>query len=83
MVPRWLGKTWHPPREFELQPFWNSYSYGVRSDGLEVTFNGMKSVVNLIKTYELFQKLVAGGGTYADRIVISFAYIFRLGKKVG
>jgi hypothetical protein len=47
--------------------FWNGYDYGIRNYGIEATFSGMTSLLNLIKIYQLVQKLV--GGT--DRKVIS------------
>jgi hypothetical protein len=34
----------------------------IKKYGVEVTFNGMTSLLNLIKIYQLVQKLLGGGG---------------------
>jgi hypothetical protein len=60
-------------------------SYSVKNSGVEVTFNGMISLLNGIKIYQLVQKLT-GGQTdtqITDRMVISLTYIFISGKNVG
>jgi ribosomal protein S3AE len=41
----------------------------------------MTSLLNVIKIYQLVQKLI--GGQIHRRMVISLAYIFPLGRKVG
>jgi hypothetical protein len=40
---------------FERPPFWNGCSYGIKKYGFEVTFNGMTSLLNFIKIYQLDQ----------------------------
>jgi hypothetical protein len=57
MVPRWMVQVLHPPQKFERPPFWNGWNYGINKYGIEVTFNGMTSLLNLIKIYKLVQKL--------------------------
>jgi hypothetical protein len=52
----------NPPHKFERPPFWNGCSYGIKNYG-EVTFNGMTSLLNFIKTYQLVQTLVGGTDT--------------------
>jgi hypothetical protein len=36
---------------------------GLKKYGIEVTFNGMTSLLNFIKIYQLVQKLLGGGHT--------------------
>jgi hypothetical protein len=71
----------HPPQKFEHPPFCSVCSYEIKNYGVEVNLNGVISLLNFIKIYQLFQKLI--GGRHTDRLVISFAYIFLLGRKVG
>jgi hypothetical protein len=66
MVPRWLVQVLHPPQKFERPPFWNGWRYGIRKYGAEVTFNGMTSVLNFIKIYQLVQKVLGGTHRQAD-----------------
>jgi hypothetical protein len=58
MVPRWLMQVLHPPQKFERPPFCNGWRYGVKRYGIEVTFNGMTSLLNFINIYHLVQKLL-------------------------
>jgi hypothetical protein len=51
--------------------------------GVEVTSNGMISLLNFIKIYQLVQKLMGRGESYTDRMVMSLAYVFPLGGNVG
>jgi hypothetical protein len=48
----------HASQKFELPPFWNGLSYGIKKYGVEVTFNGMTSIPNFIKVYKLVQMLL-------------------------
>jgi hypothetical protein len=57
----------HTPQKFERPPFWNGLRYGIRKYGLEVTFNGMTSLLNFIKVYQLDQKLLGGTHRQTDR----------------
>jgi hypothetical protein len=41
------------------------WRYGIKKYGVEVTFNGITSLLNFIKIYQLVQKLL-GGGTQTD-----------------
>jgi hypothetical protein len=58
--------------------------YGIKKYGIEVIFNGMTSLLNFIKIYQLVQKLLGGTqtGRQTDRLVISFASLSFL-RKVG
>jgi hypothetical protein len=60
MAPRWLMQVLHPPQKFERPPFWNGWRYGIKKYGIEVSFNGMTSLLNFIKIYLLVQKLLGG-----------------------
>jgi hypothetical protein len=79
--PTLIGATLHSPQKFERPPFWSGYSYGIKNYGIEVTINGMTSLLNFINICQLVQKLIEGNDT--DRMVILLAYIFPLGRKVG
>jgi hypothetical protein len=59
--PTLTGESLHPPQKFERPPFWNSWRYGIKKYGVEVTFNGIASPLNLIKMYPLVQKLLGWG----------------------
>jgi hypothetical protein len=48
MVPRWLVQFLHPPQKFERPPFCNGWSYGIKTYGVEATFNSMISLLNFI-----------------------------------
>jgi hypothetical protein len=61
----------HPPQKFERPPFWNGVRNGINKYGVEVTFVGMTSLLNFIKIYQLFQKLLWGTHRQTDRLVIS------------
>jgi hypothetical protein len=52
MVPCWLVQVFHPPQKFEHPPFWNDWSYGIKTYG-EIT-----SLLNFMKMYQLIQKLL-------------------------
>jgi hypothetical protein len=43
------------PQKFERLPFWIGCSYGIRNYGVEVTLNGMISLLSFIKVYKLVQ----------------------------
>jgi hypothetical protein len=78
MVPHWLVQVFHPPHKFERPPFLNAWRYGIRKYGVEVTFNGMTSLLNFIKIYRLVQTLLGGGDT--DRQtgdLISLTFLFK------
>jgi hypothetical protein len=66
MVLRWLVQVLHPPQKFERPPFWNSWRYGIKKYGVEVTFNGVTSLLNFIKIYQLVQKLLGGTHRQTD-----------------
>jgi hypothetical protein len=67
---------------FRSPPFWNCGSYMIKNFGIEVTFNGITSVLNFIKIFQLVQRLMEGGGGQTHRMVISFTYISLLERKV-
>jgi hypothetical protein len=62
MVPHWLVQVLHPPRKFDRPPFWNGSRYSIKKYGVKVTFNGMTSLLNFIKIFQLVQKLLGVGG---------------------
>jgi hypothetical protein len=66
MVPRWLVQVLHPPQKFERPPFWNGWRYEIKKYGVKVTFNGVTSLLNFIKVYQLVEKLL-GVDTQTDR----------------
>jgi hypothetical protein len=81
MFPCWLVQVLHPSQTFERPPFWNGWSYGIKKYSDKVTFNGMTSLLNFIKIYQLIQKLL-GGHTdgQTDRqtdYLISFTFLFK------
>jgi hypothetical protein len=65
MVPRLLVQVLHLPQKFERPPFCNGWRYGIIKYGVEITFDGMTSLLNVIKIYQLVPKLL-GGDTQAD-----------------
>jgi hypothetical protein len=85
MVLRRLVQVLHPPQKSEHPPFWNSCYYGIKNYGVEVTFNDINFLLSSIKIYQMVQKLIGRTDIQTDtgRMVISLAYIFPLGKKVG
>jgi hypothetical protein len=71
----------HPPQKFECPPFWNGSKYGIKKYGVEVIFNGMTSLLNFMKIYQLVQMLLGG---YTDRRtdrqtgdLISLTFLFK------
>jgi hypothetical protein len=50
-----------PPQKFERHPILNGWSYGIKTDGVEVTFNGMTSLQNLKKSSNWFKSYWGGG----------------------
>jgi hypothetical protein len=60
MVLRWVVQDLQSLQKFERPQFWNGCSYGINNYGLEVIFNGVVSLLNFIKTYQLVQKLTWG-----------------------
>jgi len=44
-------KVLKPPQNFERPRFWNGSSYRIKNYGIEVIFNGMTSLQNLIQFY--------------------------------
>jgi hypothetical protein len=72
MVPRWLMQVLHPPQKFERPPFWNSWRYGIKKYGVEVTFNGMTSILNFIKSTNWFKSYL--GGHTDDFISLTFLW---------
>jgi hypothetical protein len=56
--------------------------YEIKKYGMEVTFNGMTSLPNFIKIYQLVQKLLGGGDTDGqtdrqDGDLISLTFLFK------
>jgi hypothetical protein len=63
------------PQKFERASFWNVCSYGIRNYDIEVP--------NSVKMYDFVQKLMGRADRRTDRMVISLAYMFPIGRKVG
>jgi hypothetical protein len=66
-VPCWLVQVLHPPQKSERPPYWNAWRYEIKKYGVEVTFNGMTSLLNFIKIYQFVQKLLGGTHKHTDR----------------
>jgi hypothetical protein len=64
--PRWLVQVLHLPQKFERPPFCNGWRCWIEKYGVEVTFSGMTSLLNLIKIYQFDQKLLGGDTQTAD-----------------
>jgi hypothetical protein len=50
-------------RSLNVRHFGMLARYGIKKCGIEVTFNGMTSLLNFIKIYQLVQTLMGGGDT--------------------
>jgi hypothetical protein len=74
MVPRWLVQVLHPPQKFERPPFWNAWAYRIKKYGVEVTFNGIISLLHFIKIYQLVQKLLGRDRQTGDLISLTFIF---------
>jgi hypothetical protein len=55
----------HPLHIFELEQLENGWSYGIKNYRIEVIYNGIISIQNLIQIYQLVQKLL-GENTQTD-----------------
>jgi hypothetical protein len=72
----------HPPQKLEHPPFLNGSIYRIKNYGVEVTFNGITSVLNFIQIYQLAQKLIGERETHRqDDDLLSLHFSF--GKEVG
>jgi hypothetical protein len=58
--PTLSGTSFVSRQKFERLPFWNGCSYSIKNYGVEVSFNSITSLLNLIKIYQLVQKLIEG-----------------------
>jgi hypothetical protein len=70
----------HPPQKFKRPPFWNGWSYGIKKYGVEVTFNGMTSLLNFIKNIPIGSKVIRGTHRQTDRQtgdLISLTFLFK------
>jgi hypothetical protein len=66
----------HSLHKFEHPPFWNGFSYSIKNYVMEVT-----SMTSLL--YFINLSIGSEADREADRMVISLAYSFTLGRKVG
>jgi hypothetical protein len=55
MVLRWLIQVLHPTQKSERQQFFNGWSYGIKEHGVQATFNGMISLLNVLKAVKWFR----------------------------
>jgi hypothetical protein len=54
--PALTGENFASTSMFECPPFWNSWSYGIKDYGVEVSFNGI-TLLNFIKSTNWFKSL--------------------------
>jgi hypothetical protein len=64
----------HPPQKFEYPPLWNVCRYGIKKYGVEVIFNGMTTLLNFLKVYQLVQKLMGAARQHGDLISLHFSF---------
>jgi hypothetical protein len=57
MGPRWRVKILYPPQKFDRPIFCNIWNYGTKNDDGQVTFHIMKTLLTVIKIYQLVQIL--------------------------
>jgi hypothetical protein len=50
----------NPPQKFECPPFGTDGRYGIKKYDAEVTLNGLTSLLNFVKIYQLLRKLFWG-----------------------
>jgi hypothetical protein len=62
----------HPPQKSECPPFWNCWSYKIKSYDFMVTFNAMTSFLNFIKVCQFVQNLLVWD-TKTDSKLVSWA----------
>jgi hypothetical protein len=60
-----------------MSTFFNGGSYGTKIYGIEVTFNGMTSLLSFIKIYYLMQKLIRGQTRRQGGDLISLHFFIR------
>jgi hypothetical protein len=60
--PTLTGASFASTSEFWTPAILECIRYGIKMYGVEVSFNGMTSLQNFIKIYQLVQKLLGGGG---------------------
>jgi hypothetical protein len=51
MVLSSMLQVFHPPQKSECPPFWYGSITRIKNYGVEVTFNGMTSLLNFVKLY--------------------------------
>jgi hypothetical protein len=82
MVLRWLVQLLYPSQKFERPPFWN-----VAGTALKIKASRSLSMVwylyRISKENLPIGSKVDKGDKHTDRMVISLAYMFPLGRKVG
>jgi hypothetical protein len=62
--PTLTGASFASTSEVWSSPFWNGWRYGITKYGVEVTFNGMISLLNFIKSTNWFKSYWGGGGSH-------------------
>jgi hypothetical protein len=73
----WLVQVLHLPQKSERSPFWNGCSYGIENDGIKVSFNGMTSLLNFIKSTNWFKSLWGRQTHRQEDDLISLHFSFR------
>jgi hypothetical protein len=77
--PTLTGASFASTSEVWTSAILEGWRYGIKKYGVEVTFNGMTSLLNFIQIYQLVQKLLAGD-TQTDRqtgALISLTFLFK------
>jgi hypothetical protein len=75
--PRWLLQVLLPPRKFDRLQFLNNSSYGIENYGVEITFNGMTSLLTSKEIYLLVQKLLGENTDRQHGDFISLAFLLK------
>jgi hypothetical protein len=80
VVLRWVKLVLSSRQVLEPPPFWNACSYSVKNYGVEITFYGVTSLLNFIKSTNWIR---SWKDTQTHVMAISLAYSFPLWRKVG
>jgi len=76
MLPCPLVQVLYTPQKSESPPFWNGWSCEIKDDGVKATFNGMASLLNFVKMYQLVENILVWDkqmNEQAGRLVIEQA----------
>jgi hypothetical protein len=82
IVQAWLVQVLHPPQKFETSQFKNGWKYIIKNYGVEVIFNGVICLLNIMKIYHLIQKLLVED-KQTNRLVKLSGLPFHFESKMG